>query len=169
MWAVIQGVIFLILAAAAATLFGIAVRDRVRFLLIGQKDPTRTNNKRERAWSFVKNVLFQRKVLAEPSGLGHFFIFWGFLVLIFGDLDFVVYHLTNWHFPWGMSPAYLFLEELFSLCVLVAIVVGLVRRYVFRPMRIMQSFEAGFILCLIGMIVLTYLFATVIFKKRKYG
>jgi Fe-S oxidoreductase/nitrate reductase gamma subunit len=116
----------------------------------------RTDRKGERVWSFVKYVLGQRKVIAEPSGIAHFFIFWGFIVLVFGDLDFLTYHVTHWHFPWAKSPVYMFLQELFSLCVFVAIVIGLIRRYVLRPMRVEASFEGGFILGLIGTIVVTY-------------
>lgn len=160
MWYIIQDIVFVVLLGVAVSLFAAAVRDRGKYVLAGAPDPSRTDRKGQRAWSFVKNVLFQRKVLAEPSGLGHFFIFWGFLVLVFGDLDFMVYNLTNWHFPWALSPVYLFIEELLSLFVFGAIVVGLVRRYAFKPMRLSRSFEAGFILVLIMIIVLTYLFAT---------
>lgn len=160
MWYVLQGVIFLVLFVAALYLFGIAIYHRARYMMLGAPDPTRTNRKGERFWSFVKNVLFQRKVLAEPSGIGHFFIFWGFLVLVFGDLDFLTYHLTHWHFPWATAPAYLFIQEMFSLFVLVAIAVALIRRYVIKPMRLTNTVEAGLILGMISVLILTYFFTT---------
>lgn len=160
MWEVIQGILFIVLFGTALYLFATAVRQRVKYLMVAAKDPTRTDRKGERVWSFVKNVLGQRKVIAEPSGLGHFFIFWGFIVLVFGDLDFLVYHLTGWHFPWATAPAYMFIQELFSAFVLVAIAVALIRRYILRPMRVEQTFEAGFILGLIATIVLTYYVTT---------
>jgi Fe-S oxidoreductase len=160
MWYIVQGVVFLLLFALAVYLFASAVYDRARYLLAAAKDPSRTDHKGKRLWSFVTNVLLQKKVLAEPSGIAHFFIFWGFIVLVFGDLDFIVFHLTRWHFPWGTSHVYLFLQELLSLCVLVAVIVGLIRRYGLRPMRIGGGLEGGLILGLISLIVLTYLFAT---------
>lgn len=160
MWYVIQGIVFILLMLGALYSFGIAIYNRFRLLKAAQPDPTRTDNRGVRAWSFVKYVLGQRKVIAEPSGLAHFFIFWGFIALVFGDLDFMVYHLTHWHFPWGTAPAYLFIEEMFSLLVLTALAIAAIRRYAIQPMRIDQGFEGGLILSFIAIIVLTYWIAT---------
>ncbi|MCY0888666.1 MAG: heterodisulfide reductase-related iron-sulfur binding cluster [Alicyclobacillaceae bacterium] len=157
---IIQDIAFVLVFGTALYLFFSAVFERYRFLKLAAPDPTRFENPGKRFRSFVVNVLGQRKVLAEPSGLGHFFIFWGFLFLVFGDLDFISFHLFHWSFPWATSPVYLFIEEMFSWFVLVAIVVGLIRRYILKPMRVEQTFEAGLILGLIGTIVLTYFFAT---------
>ncbi|WP_083520708.1 (Fe-S)-binding protein [Alicyclobacillus kakegawensis] len=159
-WYIVQGIIFLLLFAGAVYLFVKAVADRVRYVLAGAPDGSRLGDTGQRVRSFVVNVLLQKKVLAQPSGLAHFFIFWGFLVLVFGDLDFIVFHLTRWHFPWGNSNVYLFIQELLSLCVLAAVIVGLIRRYGLRPMRLDGGLEGGLILGLIGLIVLTYLVAT---------
>lgn len=156
MWYIVQGIAFLILLTAAAYLFWSAISLRVRLMMAGAKDPTRTDHPGQRLWSFVKNVLGQARVIAEPSGLAHFFIFWGFLVLVFGDLDFILYHLTLIHLPWATTSAYLFLQELFSALVFVAIVLGFIRRFGMRPMRLEDSFEGGIILGLIGTIVVTY-------------
>ncbi|WP_245578149.1 (Fe-S)-binding protein [Alicyclobacillus herbarius] len=157
---IVQGIIFLLLFAVAVYFFVKAVYDRARYVLAAAKDDSRLGDTGKRVWSFVTNVLLQKKVLAQPSGLAHFFIFWGFLVLVFGDLDFIVFHLTRWHFPWGDSNVYLFLQEFLSLCVLAAVIVGLARRYGLRPMRIGGGWEGGLILGLIGLIVVTYLVAT---------
>ncbi|MFX4300760.1 heterodisulfide reductase-related iron-sulfur binding cluster [Alicyclobacillus tolerans] len=160
MWYIIQGIVFVLVFGTALYLFGTAVRQRYLYLKLAAPDPTRFDKPGQRLKSFVVNVLGQRKVLAEPSGLGHFFIFWGFLFLVFGDLDFIVYHILRFHLPWATSPVYLFIEEMFSWFVLVAIIVAAIRRYVLRPMRVEQTFEGGFILFLIGTIVVTYFIAT---------
>lgn len=152
---VIQGVVFILLFGTALYLFASAIWQRVRFLQLAAPESERFDKPGRRIWEFVKNVLFQEKVVAEPSGIVHFFLFWGFLVLVFGDLDFIIYHLTNWHLPWAYSPVYQFIEELFTSFVFVAIVVALIRRYALHPMRLSKSFEAGLILTLIGLIVLT--------------
>ncbi|MCL6452734.1 MAG: (Fe-S)-binding protein [Alicyclobacillus sp.] len=160
MWMAIQGIAFIIVFGGALATFGYAVDRRVRYLLAAAPEQGRLDRKKERFMSFVTNVLAQRKVLAEPSGMAHFFIFWGFLVLVFGDLDFLLFHLTGWHLPWATAPAYLFIQELFSAFVLVAIIAALVRRYALRPMRLSNSAEGGIILGLIGLIIVTYYFAT---------
>jgi Fe-S oxidoreductase len=159
-WWILQGIIFLAAFGAGVYFFSQAAWQRYQFLRLAEKDGTRFDSPRQRVMSFVTNVLGQRQVLAEPSGLGHFFIFWGFLVLVFGDLDFLLFHLTNWHLPWATSPVYLFIQELFSLFVVAAIIVGVIRRYILKPMRLEQTFEAGFILALISTLVLTYFLTT---------
>ncbi|MDQ0189464.1 (Fe-S)-binding protein [Alicyclobacillus cycloheptanicus] len=160
MWYVIQGIVFIVLLLGALYSFGIAIYNRFKLLKAAKPDVERTDRPGQRAWSFVKYVLGQRKVIAEPSGLAHFFIFWGFIALVFGDLDFIVYHLTRWHFPWGTAPAYLFIEEMFSLLVITALIIAAIRRYAIQPMRIDQGFEGGLILSFIGIIVITYWIAT---------
>ncbi|GGJ02535.1 hypothetical protein GCM10010885_09770 [Alicyclobacillus cellulosilyticus] len=157
---VVQGVVFLILFAGAAGFFAREVWLRVRLLRRAAPEPGRFAKPGDRVRALLVHVLGQRKVLAEPSGIAHLFIFWGFLVLVFGDLDFLIHHLTGWHFPWAASPVYLFLEDLFSSLVFVAVVMAAVRRYVLRPMRIEPSLEAGVILGLISVIVVTYWAAT---------
>lgn len=156
----IQFILFILVFGTGVYLFGKAVWDRYRFIRLAQPDETRSGRHAERVWSFITNVILQKKVISEPSGLGHLFIFWGFLVLVFGDLDFLVYHISGWHFPWEHMDWYLFMQEMFSLLVLASIVVALVRRYILRPMRIEPTLEAGFILSLIAILVITYFLTT---------
>lgn len=160
MWFVIQAILFVIIFGTALYTFGYAIAQRVRYLSLASREDSRLDRKGQRFASFVQYVLGQRKVIAEPSGLGHFFIFWGFLVLVFGDLDFIIYHLTNWHLPWATAPAYLFIQELFSAFVLVSLIVAGLRRVIFKPMRLSKSFEGGFILGLIATIIITYYLTT---------
>jgi len=156
MWKIVQGVIFVVAFGYAIYSFSTAVRQRLQFLRAGASDTTRTDRRGERFMSFLKNVLGQRKVIAEPSGIGHFFIFWGFIFIVFGDMDFLVFHLTAWHLPWATTKPYLFIEELFSLAVIVAIIIGVIRRYVLRPMRLEVNLEAGLILAAIATLILSY-------------
>ena len=160
MWFIIQAVLFVLVFGGALYTFGYAIARRVRYLSLASREDSRLDRKGQRFMSFVQYVLGQKKVLAEPSGLGHFFIFWGFLVLVFGDLDFLIYHLTNWHLPWATAPAYLFIQELFSAFVLVSIAVAVIRRFAFKPMRVSKSVEGGAILGLIATIILTYYLTT---------
>ncbi|MCY0875376.1 MAG: heterodisulfide reductase-related iron-sulfur binding cluster [Firmicutes bacterium] len=145
---------FSVLLIAALYAFGGGVYERYRFLRLGQPE-ARSDRKGERWRSFFRNVLGQGKVLAEPSGIGHFFIFWGFLILGFGELDFFSYGLFGVHIPGLTAAWFTFTQELFATFVLIAVIVALLRRYVWRPMRIEATFEAGFILMLIFTIVAT--------------
>jgi Fe-S oxidoreductase len=160
MWFLIQGIVFVLIFGAALCTFGYAIWQRAKYLSLASREDTRLDHRGQRFQSFVQYVLGQRKVLAEPSGIGHFFIFWGFLVLVFGDLDFILYHLTNWHLPWATAPAYLFIQELFSAFVLVSLIVAGIRRFALKPMRLSKSLEGGAILGLIATIIVTYYLTT---------
>lgn len=83
-------------------------------------------------------VLGQKKLLAWTiPGIAHAFAFWGFLVLgitvveAFGEI-----YIENWFFPIiGTWPIILFLEDLFSVLVLVGIVVFAVIRLRNNPAK----------------------------------
>ena len=151
---VLDIIAFGILLTAALYGFFTGVYQRYQFLRLGQEE-NRSDNSGERIRSFVTYVLGQGKVLAEPSGIGHFFIFWGFIVLGFGELDFFSYGLFGVHLPGFTAPWFTFVQELFAAFVMVAVIVAALRRYVWRPMRLEPTFEAGFILLLIFVIVVT--------------
>ncbi len=147
-------ILFIVLAIAALSGFGSGVYSRYQFVRLGQAED-RSEPKNLRVRSFVKYVLGQAKVLAEPAGIGHSFIFWGFIVLAFGELDFFAFGLSGSHIPGFTAPWFTFLQEWAAVFVMIAVVVALIRRYIVRPIRIEPTFEAGFILFLIFVIVTT--------------
>ncbi|MDI3327789.1 MAG: (Fe-S)-binding protein [Alicyclobacillaceae bacterium] len=152
--AILRIVIFLALLVTSVYLFWTAFHKRYRFLMMGAKED-RTDNTPERIKGFLKYVLAQGKVVAEPAGLGHFVIFWGFIILSFGTLDFIAYQYFGVHLPYGEAGWFLFLHELFSVLVLVALAIAFYRRYVLQPMRLDISVEAGVILGLITILVIS--------------
>ncbi|OPG16758.1 (Fe-S)-binding protein [Ferroacidibacillus organovorans] len=150
---------FTLLLIAALIGFFSGIYQRYRFLRLGQAEQ-RSDHSEERMRGFFKYVLGQGKVLAEPSGIGHFFIFWGFIILGFGELDFFGFDLFGRHIPGFTQGWFTHTQELFAAFVMVAVIVALIRRYVWRPMRIEPTFEAGFILGLIFIIVATLFLTT---------
>ncbi len=150
---------FTVLLIAALIGFFSGIYQRYRFLRLGQAEH-RSDHSEERMRGFFKYVLGQGKVLAEPSGIGHFFIFWGFIILGFGELDFFGFDLFGRHIPGFTQGWFTYTQELFAAFVMVAVIVALIRRYVWRPMRIEPTFEAGFILGLIFIIVATLFLTT---------
>lgn len=151
--------LFLLAAGYSIYLFATALRKKYQYLMLGQQED-RFDHQDYRIQSFFKFVLGQRKVLAEPAGIGHFVIFWGFIVLSFGTLDFIAYNIFGAHLPFiGEAKWFTFSHELFSLLVLVAIVIALYRRYFIKPMRLDNSFDAFLILYLIFGLIVTDLIA----------
>ncbi|MDB5083277.1 MAG: hypothetical protein JWN30_163 [Bacilli bacterium] len=147
--------IFLAASGYAGWLFWQAFYAKLRFLRAAQPED-RTGQRKRRLGIFFKYVLGQAKVLAEPAGIGHFLIFWGFIVLSVGTLDFIGFHIFGRHLLWiGDSGWFRYLHELFSLLVLLAVAIAWARRYFFRPMRLDQSSDAYVILALLAGLILT--------------
>lgn len=152
-------VLFFIIAGYSVYLFAAALHKKYEYVMLGQPED-RADHPGERLRFFVRNVLGQGKVLAEPAGIGHFVIFWGFIILSFGTLDFMAFNIFGAHLPgMGDAPWFLFLHELFSLLVIVALAVALYRRYVVKPMRLDNTFSAYLILYLILGLIVTDLLA----------
>lgn len=116
-----------------------------------------------RVWHAAKNVLLQPRIFNERSiGWPHFLTFWGFMVYA---------TCFNWALVRGLFPmlpipypdevgiALLFLE-VFSVLVLVSLAIALARRLFYAPPHLHLSFDANFILALIGLLMLTMLFGS---------
>ncbi len=145
---------FVVLAAVGLTAFAVGVAQRYRLLTLG-RPLNRSDQPRVRWRGFLRNVPGQRRVLAEPSGIGHFIIFWGFIILGFGELDFFSYGVFARHIPGLTAPWFTFVQEVSAALVMIAVMVAAFRRYVVRPMRTEPTMEAGFILFLIFVIAVT--------------
>lgn len=111
----------------------------------------------------LQHVLLQPRVFNEPAiGLAHFLTFWGFVVYA---------TCFNWALLRGLIPALpipypdevpvaaLFLD-VFAVLVLGALVAALARRLFYAPPHLHLSFDANFILALIGLLMVTMLFGT---------
>lgn len=155
----IRILLFLAVATASVYLFWTAINRKYQYLMAGQPEQ-RPEGRDERIRSLFRDVLFQKKVMAEPAGIGHAFIFWGFIVLSFGTLEFIADHIFGAHLLWiGTADWFVFMHELFSVFVLVAIAIAAGRRYFIKPMRLDETTEAYIILGLIGGLVISDLLA----------
>ncbi|MCD6162020.1 MAG: (Fe-S)-binding protein [candidate division Zixibacteria bacterium] len=102
----------------------------------------------------LKFVLGQRRLLDDPfSGTAHFLIFWGFLIIAFGTINFFGKGFSS-HFyipllSGMLKTPFAFLLDLFSFLVVVGVLGAVVKRYLIRPERLSQSPGALIILVLI--------------------
>jgi Fe-S oxidoreductase len=116
----------------------------VRILLLGAKED-RLDQIGERIKSVLVFVLGQRRVIREPSGWGHFIIFWGFIFITMGTAEGFIrgvwpgftyrtildpLHLGFLYMPYNL------LVDVISFGVLFALLVALYRRYVAKPLRL---------------------------------
>ena len=158
-----QGIVFLVLFVAVLAAFGLIVRLLYR-MLRAAKPENRFNRWGDRIKTVLVYVGAQARVLAKPSGAGHFLIFWGFIFLTIGTLD----HMLGQVIPgFGLErivgrrlgSAFIFLQDVFGLLVIGALAVAAVRRFILKPERLRiddpaAPRQAGLILALIFMLIL---------------
>ncbi len=148
-----------ILLAGAFGLFSHTLFNLARNVWMGRKEPIPISLS-QRIGSFLKYVIGQGRVILEPAGVAHLFIFWGFLVL---QLETVEYFIRGFYWPFHFSAifgvtayqAMLFAQDIAGFLVFAAIVFAAVRRYAVRPRHAMASLDAAIILGLIGMLMVT--------------
>ena len=149
-----------VLTVVALAVFGWRVWQLVGLLRRGRPE-NRFDQPGKRLALFAKYVLGQRRLFNERSiGLPHFLIFWGF-VLYAGCFWWALARglLPSLPLPYpdGVKVVALFLE-IFSVLVLIALGVAAARRAFFPPPHLHLSWDANFILALIGLLMLSALF-----------
>jgi Fe-S oxidoreductase len=134
----VRQILFALVLLAALGYFAFSVRRLIRGLQIGRKED-RFDNIPAR----LKNVLVvafgQSKLLREPlAGLMHFFIFWGFVILLSAVLEAIVEGLVPGFTLAVLGPLYpplAVLQETIGILVIAACLAALVRWYIVPPKR----------------------------------
>ncbi|HVP57392.1 MAG TPA: 4Fe-4S dicluster domain-containing protein [bacterium] len=147
--------------AVALFLWGLKSKaDRVRRGL----PETRSEHLPKRIRGLFDFVLFQKRLFQDLfPGLMHAFIFWGFLAFALGyAILFLQAHdyygaIFGWLFGGRLALAYNAFIDFFAVLVILGVVVGMIRRYIWRPERLEVNFDAGFVLMLIFSIMATNL------------
>ena len=85
----VQGIVLLVLFVAVLAVFGVIVRILLRLLKRGGPEG-RFDRWGERVMSVLIYVGAQARVLAQPAGLGHFIIFWGFVFITLGTAEHIL-------------------------------------------------------------------------------
>src|SRR6266536_2604149 len=149
---------FYALIAVALVLFARRVNVLVRLMLTG-KPAVRWDHVPARLGKVVVFVLGQARLLGGDfwPGLMHATIFWGFIILTLGTLEFFGKGVTeSFSLPFlSDTPAYLVLEDLFSVAVIAAVGYAAFRRLVTKPRRLTLSPEGLVILLLIFGLMVT--------------
>ena len=132
--------LFALIFIAANGFFLFSVYKLYRIMRLGQPED-RLDKIGERLKAVLAYVFGQRRVVREPSGWGHFVIFWGFVIITIGSIETFgvgIYHgFAYWKFLGkGLTSLLYLLQDLFCAAVLVALFVALYRRFVIKPERL---------------------------------
>jgi Fe-S oxidoreductase len=133
-----RSILFAIILVAALVFFVYSCRRLISSLSIG-KSATRVDQPGRR----LKNVLLiafgQSKLLREPlAGFMHFFIFWGFVILLSAVLEAIVEGLVPGFTLEVLGPVFpplAVLQDAIAILVVASCVVALARWYLFPPRR----------------------------------
>ena len=140
----IKNIVFILLFAAALSFFFLSCKNLIKYLSIGKKEnrfqniPLRINN-------VIKIALFQSKLLREPfAGILHVLIFWGFLLFLFAVLESLIqgfYSPFTFSFLGIFYKLMTFVQDIFGILVIVAIILSLYRRFVLKVPRLVVNKE----------------------------
>src|SRR5882672_3642450 len=146
---------FYALIAVALVLFTRRAIFLLRLMLTG-KPAARWDKVPQRLVAVLVYVFGQARLLQNDfwPGLMHATIFWGFVILTLGTLEFFGKGVTEgFYLPLlSRNPGYLILQDIFSLGVIAAIGYAAFRRLVTKPRRLTLSSE-GLLILIFGLMV----------------
>ncbi len=157
----LQNLLFLIIFAISISAFLFNARRLYTYLKIGKPE-----NRFDKPFDRLKRVLTiafgQRKLLREfVAGWMHFFIFWGFIILLTAITDAILEGLFNVNLSiiGGFYRYIALFQDLMGTLVILSVIIALYRRYIQRPKRLQversSQIDATIILVLIFFIMIT--------------
>lgn len=138
------------------------IKSRIKFIKLGKKTEF-DNNVKERLGQIVTYVFGQKKLLKEKSGgLMHFLIFYGFIIVQFGALDFIIkgiYPEFNLEGILGTGLYHFFTisQETVSVIVLFTMLWAFYRRYIKKLPRLKRGLKSGLVVIYITLLMLAVL------------
>lgn len=166
----LKEIVLTILILASVGFFFWSVYRKYQFVHLGKSSYDPIKDWSWRIKSIFKDFFGQMAVVREPSGWGHFFIFWGFMVLGFATIEmFIRGYKPDFH--WGMllgHPVESFLKtgfDLLGFSVIIAVVIALIRGFIIKPDRLSKlrasaagKFDAALILGMILTLMISMFF-----------
>ncbi|MDT8862432.1 heterodisulfide reductase-related iron-sulfur binding cluster [Alkalihalobacillus sp. MEB130] len=150
---------FLLITGYGFYLFVYLIKTRYEYIKLGKKVEFDGEIK-ERWKQILINVFGQKKLLKDKkSGIIHIMMFYGFILVQFGAIDFIWKGLVpGSHLPLGpLYAGFTFFQEIITLMILVAVFWAFHRRYIEKLVRLKRSWKAGLVLIFIGTLMLTVL------------
>ncbi|MFD0826934.1 (Fe-S)-binding protein [Neobacillus sp. M.A.Huq-85] len=151
---------FTLVTGYALCLFLYLIKTRYEYIKLGRK--REFDHRFKERFELIKvNVFGQKKLLKDKkSGVIHVMMFYGFLLVQFGAIDFILKGLVpRAHLPLGsVYPVFTFFQEIITLMILLAVALAFYRRYIEKLTRLKRGFKAGLVLIFIGTLMLSVLF-----------
>ncbi|MFD1020054.1 heterodisulfide reductase-related iron-sulfur binding cluster [Thalassobacillus hwangdonensis] len=156
---ILNWILFLAVTGYGLYLFVRVVQTRIAYIKMGKKFEY-DGEVKQRLKRVMVNVFGQKKLLKDKkSGIIHVMMFYGFILVQFGAIDFIWKGLApDTHLPLGpLYPGFTFFQELVTLMILVAVIWAFYRRYIEKLVRLKRGFKAGLVLIFIGTLMVSVL------------
>jgi len=161
-----KNIVFIIIFISAFALLFLSCRNLFFYMKVAKKKDDRFGDIGRRIGNVLKIAFGQSKLLRDPvAGTVHFLIFWGFMLFLFVVIESIIQGFYSPFTLEFLGPVYsliTFVLDVFVILVIVAVVVALLRRYVFSVPRLQvdkaASLDATIILSLILVVVVSMMF-----------
>ncbi|MFS0916547.1 (Fe-S)-binding protein [Brevibacillus sp. 179-C 1.1 NHS] len=161
MLSILNFLAFLAITAYAVYLAVYLVRSRVIFIKLGKKSQLQPDT-RQRINEFIVQVFGQKKLFKDiKSGIMHFVMFYGFIILQFGAIELILkgfFH--DFAYPIGALHKYFSLsQEITTFLVLLATLYAFYRRYIEKLKRLKRGLKSGLVLIFLSTLMTSILFS----------
>jgi Fe-S oxidoreductase len=162
----LKNLIFVIVFLLSFGLLAWSLRKMFLYMKVAKKKDYRFDQVGRRIVNVLKIAFGQSKILRDPiAGPVHFLIFWGFMLFLFAVIEAIIQGFYSSFSLSFLGPFYSVItvvQDVFIVLVIIAVLVALLRRYVFSIPRLQvdksASLDATLVLSLILIVVVSMLF-----------
>ncbi|MBT2764404.1 (Fe-S)-binding protein [Paenibacillus sp. ISL-20] len=158
----INALLFVLITGWAVYMFATVVYRRYLYIRLG-KPANLKKDLKERLSQFAIQVFGQSKLFKDrKSGIMHFIVFYGFIILQFGALDIIWKGLSGYSLPIPGHAGFILMQEITVALILLAIGYAAYRRYGEKLKRLKRGWKPSivvfFITTLMASVLLTMAF-----------
>ncbi|WP_422659266.1 (Fe-S)-binding protein [Paenibacillus sp. EC2-1] len=167
-WQIINALLFALITGWAVYMFATVVYRRYLYIRVGQSVDLDREMK-ERLRQFIIQVFGQSKLFKDrKSGIMHFVVFYGFIILQFGALDIIWKGLTGRNLPIPGHEMFILMQEITVTLILLAIGYAAYRRYGEKLKRLKRGWKPSIVVFFIVSLMASVLL-TMAFERLKEG
>lgn len=163
-----NALLFFLVTGLAVYMFIRVVYHRYLYIRLGKPADLR-RDVNERLRTFAIQVFGQTKLFKDPrSGIMHFVVFYGFIILQFGALDIIWKGLSGHQLPIPGYEGFILMQEVTVVLILLAIAYAAYRRYGEKLDRLKRGFKPSIVVIFITTLMISVLF-TMAFERVREG
>ncbi|MFD2700422.1 heterodisulfide reductase-related iron-sulfur binding cluster [Paenibacillus shunpengii] len=161
-----NALLFTLITGWAVYLFARVVYHRYLYIKLGRPADLRKDIQ-DRIAAFMVQVFGQSKLFKDPrSGIMHFTVFYGFIILQFGALDIIWKGLTGHSLPIPGYEGFILTQEITVVLILLAISYAAYRRYGEKLHRLKRGWKPSLVVFYITSLMISVLF-TMAFERLR--